>query len=296
MISWTDVQLLTKGHLGRTVRTVCPFCSSIRKSSNQRKPVFAIKLKDLDFAVYNCVHCGEHGFVHPNTPTRSIDRAEFDRRRTAAQQQELDDERRRTERALALWQQRELFWGSPAETYLRVTRCIGDWLDGFALEDFGYLPACPFGTDRLPCMLALVRDARTNRPVAIHRTALLTTDNPPQKIGRMSLGPTGGGAIKINDKITKDLLIGEGIETVLSASKQFQFKPVWSLISKNNLSKFPIFPGLQSVTIAVDNDPDGRLAAMECAHRQLAGGVKVIRAKPHFGKDFNDLLMAKVAR
>ena len=179
---------------------------------------------------------------------------------------------------------------SPAETYLRVNRCIGDWLDEFALEDFGYLASCPFGIDRLPCMLALVRDTRTNTPVAIHRTAL-TKDNPPQKINRMSYGPTGGGAIKIGPEIAKDLLIAEGVETVLSASKQFHFKPVWSLIDADNLAKFPILPGIENLTIAVDNDPDGRLAAMECAHRQLAGGVKVIRIQPNFCKDFNDLLM-----
>jgi len=33
--------------------------------------------------------------------------------------------------ALSIWNERMPFRGSPAETYLRVTRRIGDWLDGF---------------------------------------------------------------------------------------------------------------------------------------------------------------------
>ena len=100
----------------------------------------------------------------------------------------------------------------------RQTRGIGDWLDTFAFLDqvFRFHPDCPFGGERLPCMLALVRDIKTDNPVAIHRTAL-TKDG--HKIDRMSLGPVGGGAIKISPdfEVHSGLMIGEGIETVLSA-------------------------------------------------------------------------------
>ena len=58
-------------------------------------------------------------------------------------------------------------------------------------------------------------------------------------------------------------MIGEGIETVLSASKLFQYKPVWSVIDAGDLQRFPVAVGIEAVTIAVDNDPAGRDAACE---------------------------------
>ena len=62
------------------------------------------------------------------------------------------------------------------EAYIRilVTRGIGDWLGAFVRidESLGFHPSCPFGNERLPCMIALVRDIVTDAPIAIHRTAL----------------------------------------------------------------------------------------------------------------------------
>jgi hypothetical protein len=142
-------------------------------------------------------------------------------------------------------------------------------------------------------MLALVREIKTNAPVAVHRTAL-TTDARPERIDRKSLGPTTGGAIKISPdhEVHSGLLIGEGIETVLSASKLLQFKPVWSLIDKNGVAKFPVLSGIESVTIAVDNDPggDGQRAAAECVQRLTQAGIEVITAQTNLVSDFNDFI------
>ena len=141
-------------------------------------------------------------------------------------------------------------------------------------------------------MVALVRDIKTDAPVAVHRTAL-TTDLLPKRINRMSLGPTSGGAIKIspNDEVHSGLLIGEGIETVLSASAELQFKPCWSLIDKNGIAKFPVLSGIESVTIAVDNDAsgDGQRAAAECVKRLTRAGIEVFTVTPIRLGDFNDI-------
>lgn len=40
----------------------CPFCSSQRKAANKKKKVAMVWIEE-QFASYNCVHCGEHGFV-----------------------------------------------------------------------------------------------------------------------------------------------------------------------------------------------------------------------------------------
>lgn len=40
----------------------CPFCSDQRKAANKKKKVAMVWIEE-QFASYNCVHCGEHGFV-----------------------------------------------------------------------------------------------------------------------------------------------------------------------------------------------------------------------------------------
>src|SRR5215831_18793249 len=105
----------------------------------------------------------------------------------------------------------------------------------------------------------------------------------------MSLGPVGGGAIKIspNFEVHSGLMIGEGIETVLSASKIFQFKPIWSMIDAGNLKKFPVLSDIECLTIAVDNDQAGRDSATECTRRLLEAGLEVITAQTNKANDFN---------
>jgi putative DNA primase/helicase len=294
-ISWNAIEAVTRGRLGRTM-SMCPLCSESRRTPQKRhSKVLAITLIEPEFAVYYCNHCEAHGYCRPDTPSRVVDLAEQQRRREHAAHHAKQEKQDRTRQALTLWNDAQPCRGSPIESYLCLTRGIGDWLDTFPFLDkvFRYHPSCPFGSERLPCMLALVREITTNAPVAIHRTAL-TTGPRPERIDRKSLGPTTGGAIKISPdhEVHSGLLIGEGIETVLSASKLLQFKPVWSLIDKNGLAKFPVLSGIESVTIAVDNDPggDGQRAAAECVQRLTQAGTEVITVQTNLVSDFNDLI------
>src|SRR5262245_48106206 len=107
MLSWHDVERITGGHLGRTMRSACPFCSHQRRQANQRKQVFAVKLIDPEFAVYNCVHCHEAGYVVPDRPSRVVDLTEFKRRREEAERREREDRQERTEAALSIWNERQ---------------------------------------------------------------------------------------------------------------------------------------------------------------------------------------------
>ena len=86
------------------------------------------------------------------------------------------------------------------------------------------------------------------------------------------------------------MLAGEGVETVLSASLRFQFKPVWSLISTSGMRSFPLLSGVECVTVAVDNDKAGQEAAAELVQRYSAAGVEIITAKTNIAKDFNDVV------
>jgi hypothetical protein len=298
MIGWHLVERITQGRLGRTLAT-CPLCSGKRRSvQHRRAKVLAVNLVEPDFAIYYCNHCSMSGHSRPDIPGRVIHHVELFRHRQEAERLTATDKIERSRRALALWSEAEPFHASPAETYLRTTRGIGDWLDQFPVaETFRFHPRCPFEKQHLPCMVALVRDIRSDAPVAIHRTAL-TTGNPPQRISRLSLGPTGGGAIKISPHVdvSHGLLIGEGTETVLAASRQFQFRPVWSVIDKNGVAKFPILPGIECITLAVDNDAsgDGQRAAGECVRRLVRAGVECIEIKPNLHKDMNDLLRQQI--
>jgi putative DNA primase/helicase len=292
-ISWQTIQHITNGRLGRIMAT-CPLCSERRRTPQKRhNKVLAVNLLEPEFAVYYCNHCGEKGHCYPDSRRRVIDPIEQQRRRDEAKRRHETQKQERTRGALVLWDQGQPLHQSPAYRYLRDTRKIGDWLDTFSRLDeaLRYHPNCPFGDKHLPCMLALVSDVKTDDRIAIHRTAL-TKDNPPQKIDRMSLGPVGGGAIKISsdDEVTHGLLIGEGIETVLAASRHYQFKPVWSLIDAGNLAKFPALSGIECVTIAVDNDAAGMRAAEQCAGRLVQAAIEVIATQTKSVNDFNDMI------
>jgi hypothetical protein len=295
-VSWNDIERITGGRFGRTM-AVCPLCSEQRRTIQKRRSkVLAINRTEPDFAVYFCNHCEAQGYVRPDTPGHVVDLVERQRRRGEGDRKLQADKATRSRAALQLFKEAQPYRGSPIEDYLYHTRKISDWLDSFAFLDqvFRFHPRCVFGEERLPCMLALVRDIKTDAPVAIHRTALNLAGKYPERIDRMSLGPTSGGAIKIspNCEVHSGLLIGEGVETVLSASKKLQFKPVWSLVSKNNLRDFPVLSGIECVTVIVDNDAAGKEAAAECTRRLVQAGVEVITAQTNLKKDFNDVLHA----
>jgi hypothetical protein len=297
MIDWQTIERLVGGKYGR-VMTTCPLCSDGRRNAqSRRRKVLAINRIEPEFAVFYCNHCQASGHSRPDGPGRVIDLAERRRQRQSAERLIAADKKERTGRALKLWDEAQTFRGSPAESYLRNTRCIGEWLDHFDLDEtLRFHPQCPFDGQRLPCMIALVRDIRTDTAVAIHRTAL-TTDDPPKRISRMSLGPTGGGAIKLspNDEVSTSIMIAEGIETALAASLKFHYRPVWSVLDKNGIAKFPALSGIECAVIAVDNDADGGAAraADECVNRLTHAGIECFTAKPSRVKDFNDIILGR---
>ena len=107
----------------------------------------------------------------------------------------------------------------------------------------------------------------------------------------MALGPASGGSVRLA-KATDELILGEGIETVLSAM-QVANKPGWACLSTSGLMavKLPPLPIARNVLIAADHDEPGLKAAKECAQRLTAEGRSVRIAKPpEPGMDFNDML------
>jgi putative DNA primase/helicase len=73
----------------------------------------------------------------------------------------------RIEWAKALWQQGTSLAATPGESYFIGRGCPvpGD-------DVIRFLQDCPFGTLRVPTVLALITDAVTGEPIGVHRTAI----------------------------------------------------------------------------------------------------------------------------
>jgi putative DNA primase/helicase len=204
---------------------------------------------------------------------------------------------KRTARALTIWSESHPPKGTPVQAYLE--RRSLTWSDEVT-EALRYHPACPFADQRVPAVIALVRDIVTNEPKAIHRTAL---DLDGQKIevagkDRLALGPVAGGAVKLtpDEEVTLALGIGEGIETALSLRElpEFGSSPVWSLLSTAGVAAFPVLSGIEALWIAVDHDPAGERAARTCADRWRAEGREVYLVRPRAQRaDLNDMVKGR---
>ena len=149
------------------------------------------------------------------------------------------DDEKRIEQALTIWCEARPLTGTIAEKYLR-SRCIE--VPDEALEVLRFHPRCPWEIGTRPAMVALIRDIITDEPTGIHRTALSADGS---KIAPKALGLKGGGAIKLSPLMGagSELLIGEGIETTLSASILGFGSPAWSVIDAGEMSRFPALPG-----------------------------------------------------
>jgi putative DNA primase/helicase len=200
-----------------------------------------------------------------------------------------------SEDAARLWREAVEPMGTAVELYLKHR---GVTLPADATGNvIRFHPACKFGLKRVPCMVALVRNIRTDVPQSIHRTALDYAGNKISVGGhdRLSLGPVAGGAVKFTDNadVTNCLGIGEGIETTLSMRLILEFgaSPVWSLLTAGGIKTFPVLSGIECLWIAVDHDEAGERAAATSAQRWTAAGQEVFRVRPErSGDDLNDLI------
>lgn len=145
--------------------------------------------------------------------------------------------------------------------------------------------------------MGLITDVLTRESLSLHRTWLLAdgsnkADTQTNKTPRLLLGGhrKQGGCIRLwpDEAITTSLGVAEGIESALTLGRVH--KPVISMVDAGNLAQLPVMPGVDELLIAVDRDKAGIAAAMECASRWHAAGVRVEIAKPPKNKtDLNDV-------
>jgi Toprim domain/CHC2 zinc finger len=267
----------------------CPVCGG--------RDRFSINIKKQ---VWNCRGCGRGGDAIDLV--RHLDGVDF---RTASGMLGCDEVRLNTKpkvadddnaaAALRIWDEADI-GGALLKSYLQ-RRGLDELPPG--CDALRLHPSCPFVGDRHPCMIALHRDIHTNEPKAITRTAL---GSGGVKIGRLSLGPIAGCAVKLDpdENVQYGLTIGEGVETAL-AGMQLGFCPTWALGSAGAIKNFPVLPGIEALTILVDHDEadrNGRRAGQEaaaaCSERWTAAGCEVRRVVPRrLGADMADLIGAR---
>ncbi len=203
----------------------------------------------------------------------------------------------RIEAARRLWQRGRAIDGTHAEAYLRaraIHRC--------RFPALRFHPALlhrdESGVHRLPALVAAVTADAGEHPghrtlTGVHRTWL--DPSRPAKANlprpRKALGRVHGLAVRFGDPAPSTLLVGEGVETVLSIVSALPDTVAAAALSAGSLGAFAPLPGLSRLVIARDNDPEGEQAAERLARRCARAGVAAQVIAPE-GGDFNDDLVA----
>ena len=190
-----------------------------------------------------------------------------------------------TEAARRLWRRCRAIDGTHAEAYLRAR--------GLARCRFAALRFHPelryregSSVRRLPALVAAV--------LGVQRTWL--DPRSPAKAGvaspRKALGRIFGHAVRFGRPADgASLLVGEGIETVLSLVAAVPEITAAAALSAGSLGAFAPPSGVARVVIACDNDTEGERAVERLARRCARVGVAAAVAVPE-GGDFNDDLVA----
>ena len=183
--------------------------------------------------------------------------------------------------------------GTLADTYLR---CRGISQGGM-MSALRFHPKCwhrEEGQTRSmprPAMIAAVTDGE-GALQGVHRTWLAPDGQGKAAVNpeRRAMGHLLGNAVRLTSQ-DDILVVGEGIETMLSLSEAIPGLPVWASLSSGHLGAVRLPEGLQRLYVAIDRDPAGRRAAERLSARATEFGVSVRVLEPGLG-DFNDDLRA----
>ena len=209
-----------------------------------------------------------------------------------------------TEAARRLWRRCRAIDGTHAEAYLHargLARC--------RFPALRYHPTLLYrdggGVRRLPALVAAVTGSTGERPgpgecpdrdavCGVLRTWL--DHRRPTKASvshpRKALGRVHGHAVRFGDPAHgASLLVGEGIETVLSLVTASPEITAAAALSAGSLGAFAPPAGTARLVIARDNDEEGERAALRLARRCARAGVTATVISPR-GADFNEDLLA----
>ena len=198
-----------------------------------------------------------------------------------------DDEFRRIERALEIWDEAVDPRRTLVETYLGRRALV--LTDALADHVIRYHRKCrwyDYDADRLilvPAMVVAMRSIATDEITAIQRTRLSPEG---KKVERRMLGRAGAAAIKLDadERVADRLTIGEGVETAMTA-RQIGLRPTWAVGSDGAVAAFPLLDGINTLTILAENDEANERATEACASRWHQDGRQVLIIRPTIGND-----------
>jgi DNA polymerase len=204
--------------------------------------------------------------------------------------------------ALGIWNAALPLADSIGERYLAETRGIDvGKLPPTIHEALRFHPDCIFGAGtHRPCIVALMRDPLTDAPAGVHRIGLAQENGAIIKIDRMALGRMG--VVKLWPVNGGDqLVIGEGIETVLAAATRIPYRgmpltPAWSAVAEGGLGRLPVLPDVARLILLVDHDENmvSQGAAERCKRAwESAGRAAVPLIPKQRGWDFNDVVLGR---
>ncbi|MCY4393576.1 MAG: toprim domain-containing protein [Rhodospirillaceae bacterium] len=193
--------------------------------------------------------------------------------------------------ARRLWRRCRAIDGSHAERYLHargLSRCR------FAALRFHPELRYREGSTvrRFPALVAAVA-GDGGRIFGVQRTWLDPRSPAKADVAapRKALGRVYGLAVRFGAPADlAPLVVGEGIETVLSLVTAVPEITAAAALSAGSLGAFAPPPGVARLVIARDNDEDGALAAERLARRCARAGVAATVIVP-VGNDFNDDLV-----
>ena len=194
--------------------------------------------------------------------------------------------------ALRLWSSTRPIAGTLAQAYLK-SRGLEAGADLTAMR---FHPGChyrpsrddPSGTPtRWPALIAAVTD-NAGAITGIHRTWLDPSgkDKAPVAHPRKTMGAILGHAVRFGMP-TEHMIIGEGIETMLSLRACLPTMPLAACTSSAHLAAFLLPAGANRLYVARDRDTAGEAAFAAIAERCATTGIEVIPLMPILG-DFND--------
>jgi hypothetical protein len=211
------------------------------------------------------------------------------------------DDARRTAYALDRWNEGRPVLGTIVQRYLATRGIEIRVLPAEARATLRYHARCPHPNgERLPAMLAIIMHA-AHGPVALHRTFIRSDGCGKARVDpdKASLGPIAGGAVHFGEpREDRPLVIGEGIETVLSVVLACGL-PGWSAISAGGLSKLVLPPVACKVLIVADNDASGtgeheaRKAVMDAGRKKVR---EIVDNAEELKPEVPDLSVLRLAR
>ncbi len=108
------------------------------------------------------------------------------------------------------------------------------------------------------------------------------------RLSRKTVGPSPANCAVRIDAAARQMLVGEGLFTTLSASARFGL-PAWALMSTRNLRHWRPPQGVREVLIAADRGVDGEASAEQLRAGLAAAGLKARVALPPEGfGDWNE--------